>query len=96
MTTDNAENTTLSNIDSLQALRERKKEIRKQINDSEGKISYIWNEIFHKPSPSELASPTKRAVKLLYNSAGIIDGAIFAWKIYQKFSGAKLFLKKKK
>lgn len=69
---------------SLLAIRARKAELQKDIDKRGDAIRVKWNNIFHtKEVPSY--SPTKRFLSIASSSAGIIDGALFGWKIYRKF-----------
>lgn len=84
-------------IDSLETLQMRKNELDTELQESEDKLSDIWNKMFHQPTEEEMASPTQRAMSLISSSMGLIDGAILGWKLYKKFGkGLSLFKKKKK
>lgn len=69
---------------SLLEIRARKAELKSQIDVSGEEIRGIWNGMFHQPSLSTL-SPTQRFLSIVSSSAGIIDGALFGWKLYRKF-----------
>ena len=83
-------------IDSLETLRIRQAEIKKQLNKSEDRLAGIWNDLFHSEPTKAVASPTQRAISFLTNSAGIIDGALLGWKLYRKFGSKKKSISKKK
>lgn len=96
MTTDNSLEYNALSIDSLEALRLRQAEMKKQLTESEDKLAGIWNELFHEAPAKALTSPTQRAMSFLTSSAGIIDGALLGWKLYRKFGNGKMRLFKKK
>jgi hypothetical protein len=96
MDTNNNRPSPIQQLSSLAELRSRQAEIRSQLKKSENNMSDIWNDMFHKPSPSTLTSPTGKAINFLTNSAGIIDGAILGWKLYRRFGGTMNIFKKKK
>lgn len=87
-------NDTTTPINSISELKMRQLEMRRLLDMSEGRLSNIWNDIFHDKSSHSLTSPTGKAISFLSNSAGVIDGAILGWKLYRKFSST--FKKKKK
>jgi len=84
-------------IVSLETLSIRKQQLREDLNDSEEKLSDIWNAMFRQPSEEELASPTKKILASITSASAIIDGALLGWKLYRRLGGTvKLFRKKKK
>ena len=82
-------------IDSLAMLRTSKVMVRKELDDSEEKLGNIWNALFHQPAALKSSSPTQKALALVTNYAGIIDGAILGWKLYRKFGKMTKTLQKK-
>ena len=62
--------------------------IEKDIEQSEKKITQLWNGTFH-PTDDEKSSlfesPTQKALNIVSSSANILDGVIFGWKMYRKF-----------
>lgn len=82
-------------IDSLATLRAHKVLVRKELDGSEKKLGDIWNSLFHQPASQKSSSPTQRALTLVNNYAGIIDGAILGWKLYRKFGKMTKTLQKK-
>lgn len=83
-------------IESLEALDARKRELTAEISKSEEKLAGIWNDMFHNPE-EDTSSPTQRALNFVSSATGVIDGALLGWKLYNRFGkGLKLFKKKKK
>lgn len=75
---------------SLNDLRLRKELLRKDLEADSKKLNSLWNSLFTKPDIlSKSASTSKRISSLVSVSAGAIDGAIFAWKLYRKFKKKK-------
>ncbi len=80
------EDTSQPQYNSLSDLRLRKELLRKDIETDSKKLNSLWNSLFTKPEIlSKSASTSKRISSLVSMSAGAIDGAIFAWKLYRKF-----------
>ena len=80
------EDTAQPQYNSLSDLRLRKELLRKDIETDCKKLNSLWNSLFTKPDIlSKSASTSKRISSLVSMSAGAIDGAIFAWKLYRKF-----------
>ncbi len=80
------EDTSQPQYNSLSDLRLRKELLRKDIETDSKKLNSLWNSLFTKPDIlSKSASTSKRISSLVSMSAGAIDGAIFAWKLYRKF-----------
>lgn len=69
---------------SLLAIEQKKQELQKQIIESEKAIGIKWNNLFHKKEPVP-TSPTQKFISMASNGAGIIDGLILGWKLYNKF-----------
>lgn len=70
--------------DSLLSIRQRKKELQKEIDASRQEVTTLWNSIFHS-KPSKPASRTQRFLDFAATSTSVIDGAILGWKLYRKF-----------
>lgn len=81
MDSSNIEN---ENYASLLAIRARKTELRKQLEESGNEVHALWNEIFRPAQPNP-QSPTERFMSFVGNSVGLIDGAILGWKLYRRF-----------
>lgn len=70
----------------LHEIRVRKEMIRREIQTDDVRIKALWNELFHpRRSPADTTTPSKRLSRFINTSAGILDGAILGWKLYQKF-----------
>lgn len=85
-------------LDSLDAIEQKKKMLKGKVNESEERISGIWNKMYQKKEEgSKIAdlSPTQRVMSIVSNSAGFIDAAILGWKLYSKFKGTKQKKQKK-
>ncbi len=75
-----------SRYNSLSDLRQRKEMLRKDIEADDKKLHKLWNSLFTKPDAlCKSASTSKRISSFVSMSAGAIDGAILAWKLYKKF-----------
>lgn len=73
---------------SLTDIETRRAELLKSIDDSNVKVNELWHSLTRREESAAL-SPTKRALTLISNSAGVIDGAIFGWKLYRRFGKKK-------
>lgn len=69
---------------SLDDIDRRKCELLKSIRKDQKEISKYWNEIF-KPQQKRSKQKGFKLSTLLNSSVGVIDGALFAWKLYRKF-----------
>lgn len=83
-------------IHTLEDLELQKYELRKQLNDSETKLSETWNKMFRNPADTDEFSPTQKALSIASSAAGLIDGALLGWKLYKRFGKAASFFRKKK
>ncbi len=89
---------------SLDEIRLRKSQLRKQLRKDSEQMKAKAQTLFHKEEGEQL--PTQRFMGVMSKGAGFIDGAILVWKLYQKFhrpkntnkkkGGWSLFSKKKK
>lgn len=79
------EDTTQQQYNSLLALRARKMELQKQLEDQEQNISSLWHDLFHNEESQLPKTPTQRIMSLASTGMGVIDGAILGWKLYKKF-----------
>lgn len=70
---------------SLLAIEVKRKQLQKQIEESEKDIHDKWRTLFYESKKSTPATPTERIMKIATNSMGLIDGAILGWKLYRKF-----------
>lgn len=84
-------------ITSLETLTIRKRQLRRQLDESEDRAAVIWHDMFHQPTDEELNSPTKRLMATITSASALIDGALLGWKLYRRLGGTlKLFRRKKK
>ena len=73
----------------LEDIDDRKEEIRTLLRNSDSQIREKWHSLFHEEEPLSALSPTRRFTRLIHNSAGFIDGALLAWKLYRVFKKRK-------
>lgn len=73
----------MEEYNSLEAIRAKKTELNKEIEASEQEISALWNATFRakKYDPN---SKTQRFMAFASTASGIIDGALFGYKLYRK------------
>ncbi|MBQ0074761.1 MAG: hypothetical protein KBT34_11255 [Prevotella sp.] len=83
-------------VTSLTQIGEMKDAIKAELEKNEERLEEIWDDMFHKPTEEEMASPTQRAMAFITSSAGLIDGALLGWKLYNRFGKGIRFFKKKK
>ena len=81
---------------SLSDIKLRKKLLLKDIQKDEKQLKEIWQELFHKPSPSTALTPSRRISGFVSKSAGIFDAVVLGWKLYRKFGGKAILGKKKR
>lgn len=79
------ENTPHQQYNSLLAIRVRKMELQKQLNEQENKINHLWHGLFHEEKSNLPKTPSQRIMAMATTGMGIIDGAILGWKLYRKF-----------
>lgn len=80
------ENSTKSTcqIHTLEEIVMRKDMVRESLHNDDKKIKELWGSLFEAPNLHSTV-PTKRLSGLMNVGAGVIDGAILAWKLYRKF-----------
>ena len=80
---------------SLDDIRQRKEALRKELMSDNQSMKTHWSTLFHKDVPT---TPTKKITKMMATSATVIDGLIFAWKLYNRLgtSGKRQASKKSK
>lgn len=79
--------TTNQNTHTIHTLEEivmRKNIVLESIHEDDKKIKELWGSLFHSNDPSS-KTPAKRITGFLNIGAGVLDGAILAWKLYRKF-----------
>ncbi len=67
---------------SLEDIRLRKEELRKELMSDNQSMKTHWATLFRKQDVA--TTPTKRITKMVATSATVIDGLIFAWKLYNR------------
>lgn len=73
----------------LEDIADRRDEIRDQLRDNDRLFREKWHSLFKRDDAYSALSPTRRMTKLVQQSAGLIDGAILAWKLYRTFKKKK-------
>lgn len=73
----------------LSDIRLRKAQLLADISRDSRHVERIWNGLFHSPRQKQPAK--RRMSSLLATGAGVVDGALFAWKLYRKLGGKKGF-----
>lgn len=71
--------------DSLEAISAHREALKKEIEKGNKELKEKWNDLFHPKERKVVKTRTQRLLSLANTGAGIIDGAIFGWKIYKKF-----------
>jgi hypothetical protein len=81
-------------INSLEEIRKRKDLLLEDIRKDDDVIKEKWEDLFYdRVSPN--ASSSQRFVGMMNTGLGIADGLIMGWKLYRKFSGFRLFGRKR-
>lgn len=75
---------TASKYTSLEAIVERKKQLKTEIAQNEKQIKTMWRSLFHEEKPA-IKTTSQRLTKMLSIGAGVVDGALLGWKLYRKF-----------
>lgn len=70
---------------SLEAIREHREALKKEIEKGNKELKEKWDDLFHPRERIVAKTRTQRLLSMANTGAGIIDGAIFGWKIYKKF-----------
>jgi hypothetical protein len=68
----------------LDEIRLRKAQLLTDIAKDNNRMRKMWDSLFHKRSSGK-KTPSKRFSGLLSTGAGVLDGALLAWKLYRKF-----------
>lgn len=75
---------TTSKYTSLEAIVERKQQLKTEIAENEKQIKTMWRSLFHEEKPV-LKTTSQRLTKILSIGTGVVDGALLGWKLYRKF-----------
>ena len=70
---------------SLEAIRARREELKKEIEKGNKELKSKWDSLFHSKDSLRATTRTQRMLSMANTGAGIIDGAILGWKLYRKF-----------
>ncbi len=70
---------------SMEALARRKRKLHNEITANERVIRHLWRDLFHRGHNKKTLSSAGRLTNLFSTGMTILDGAMFAWKIYRKF-----------
>lgn len=79
--------TTNQNTHTIHTLEEivmRKNIVLESIHEDDKKIKELWGSLFQSNDLSS-KTPAKRITGFFNIGAGVLDGAILAWKLYRKF-----------
>ena len=87
-------------LDSLAALEERISEINGKISAKEERLASLWHSL-SKDDPKRAkqrhsSSIIQRGIAFAADSAEVIDGVIFGWKLYRRLGGTVKFFKRRK
>ena len=77
-----ADKRTLPAYTTLRSIEERKKQLLREIRKDNEKMNKLRHQLFAKPTP---VKGGKRMQTLMTTSVGMLDGILFAWKLYRKF-----------
>ncbi len=66
----------------LRAIEDRKLQLLREIRKDNEKINKLRRQLFAKPEPLKKGH---RMQALMTTGAGMLDGALLAWKLYRKF-----------
>ena len=69
---------------SLDDIDRRKRELLKGIRKDQNNINRLCTEMF-KPQQKKSKQKGFKLSSIINSSVGVIDGALFAWKLYRKF-----------
>ncbi len=67
---------------SLDDIRARKEELRQSLRQDNQSMKTQWSGLFHQEKSN---SPSRRLANFLSTGAIVLDGAILAWKLYNRF-----------
>ncbi len=70
---------------SMESIARRKRKLHSEITANERVIHHLWRDLFHRRHNKKTLSTTGRLTSVVTTSMTILDGAMFAWKVYRKF-----------
>lgn len=68
---------------SLDDISQRKTELLAKIQKDQAEMGTLWNEMFKPEKKSRKKGMNLQSI--MNTGIGVLDGALFAWKIYRKF-----------
>lgn len=80
MTTDNDIRTHYKSLDDISL---RKAQLLDDIRKDQKKMGAMWNEMFRHEQKSRKKGMSLQSI--MSTGMGVLDGALFAWKLYRKF-----------
>lgn len=80
MTTDNDIRTHYKSLDDISL---RKAKLLDDIRKDQKKMGAMWNEMFRPRQKSRKKGMSLQSI--MSTGMGVLDGALFAWKLYRKF-----------
>ncbi|KXB84726.1 hypothetical protein HMPREF3034_00644 [Prevotella sp. DNF00663] len=78
-------NQPIESFRSLSDIRLRKEVLLSEIQHDDKRIKTLWTDLFHAPKDMVSSTPSKRFSGFMNTGAGLLDGIILGWKLYQKF-----------
>lgn len=66
----------------LSEIQRRKAELLQEIRNDNKEISTLWHEIFNKPDAVRKKGFSMSGI--MTTGAGVVDGLLFAWKLYKR------------
>ncbi len=70
---------------SIDDMRRRRKQLKKEIGATEKEISHLWRNLFHKHSRKGPVSRMGRIGSVVSTGVSVVDGALLVWKLYRRF-----------
>lgn len=77
----------VSTFEEIQAEKER---LRADIEQKKKEIGHIWNDVFHRDDAPIVETPTQKLFRYGKLGAGVFDGALLGWKLYNRLSGKSM------
>ncbi|MCD7714574.1 MAG: hypothetical protein LUI08_06590 [Prevotella sp.] len=70
---------------SIDDMRRRRKQLKKEIAATEKEISHLWRNLFHKHGRKGSVSRMGRIGSVVSTGVSVVDGALLVWKLYRRF-----------
>lgn len=71
----------------LEELQEQRRQLNASLKTKEKEIADQWHSLFVQEEKSPFMTPTQKLLSYANTGAGLLDGALFGWKIYRRFFG---------